>query len=127
MFRKREDVLLQLGEREAFPHRDAVGKDVQRRVGVVHDPLAVGTLDPGGRDVPFLRHRPVQHRRPARHLGHLERDPLSDQLERAAEAVAGDASRDRKELANQAVELAADPDEVRLFMGVDGRHRARQL
>ena len=59
---------------------------------------------------------------PARHLGHLERDALADQLERPAKAVAGDAARDREQLADQLVQLAADLLDDGQLVWIDGGH-----
>ncbi len=63
--------------------------------------LAVGRLDPGAAEVPLARDRPVEDRRAGRRLDDLEREIASEHGERLADAVAGEAARDREQLSHQ--------------------------
>ncbi len=124
---EREQVLLQLGERQPLPHGDAVAEDVQVRVGEVDDPIAIRPRDPGLGDVPLLGDDPVEHLGPGRDLGGLQRHSLADQPERLPEPVARDAAADRKELAGELVHLLPDVVSRRQSLKVDTRHPPAQL
>ncbi len=78
----------------------AVAKQVQRVVRGVEDAPAVRAGQPGLRDVPFFRYRPVEYRCPGGHLAHGEGkrrfegsfEGSADRCQRLADAVAGDAA-----------------------------------
>ena len=74
----------------------------------IDDPLAAGILHIGVADVPFARHRPVEHRGAAGDFVHIERDLLLQARQRLAKAVAGDAAADRVELLHQRVDGGAE-------------------
>ena len=101
--RARSACVCRCGRSSSSDHRRAnglaVADDVEVRLAEVDDPLARRRRDVGVADVPLVRHRPVEHLRPARHLVDLERDPLADRRSVCAHAVAGDAATDREELA----------------------------
>ena len=79
-------------------HRYAVATDVEGVTPEVHHPLAAGVLHEGVTDVPLVGDDPVEDRRAAGHLDDLEGDVPSEDLEGAADALAGDAAADRIEL-----------------------------
>ena len=109
-------------ERQPLSHRDAVPEDMQVGVAEIDDALAVRPFDPGVVEVPLFRHRPVERLGSRLHLGDLQGHPLADQLERPAQAVAGDAAADREELADELVHVPADVVRRRQGLEVDARH-----
>ena len=106
-FRVGEEVLPELGQGQPLADRDAVAEHVQVRVREVDDPFPVGPREPRLADVPLPRQRPVVDLCAARHLRALERDLLLDQVERRANAVAGEAPAERIEPLHERVHLPA--------------------
>src|SRR5262249_34347499 len=107
---KAEQMRLQRVQRHHLVHRGAVIDDVQVRVREIDDLFAVHTLDPRIADVPLSRDRPVENACSGRHLVQGEWNLALEPGERLADAVAGDAAADRKQVRRQAVHLGADHD-----------------
>ena len=120
----REDPLLELRERQAHTHGDAVTEHVEVAVGEVDDAPAAGVGDPRLADVPLPRDRPVEDLRARRYLGDLERnDPLKD-LERPAGAVARDRAANRVQIPEQLVDLGSGLGLTRTDAPVDAAQPA---
>lgn len=100
-------VLAQLRQRQGPRHRDAVAEYVQAGRGEVDDPVPGAVGDVRVADVPLLRHRPVEHLGAGRHLVHLERDVLADDVQGGAHAVTRDAPAERVEPLHQLVHVGA--------------------
>src|SRR5262249_38806459 len=86
-------MLVELLAAEARLDRGAVAEDVEWMVARVHDAPPRLVRDPGLAQVPFGWDRPVEDRRPARHLVQLHRHHLRDRMQALAHAVAGEAPR----------------------------------
>ena len=95
MLRQGVEMRLQLGQRDPLSNRHAVAHDMQVRALKVDDPIAALILDPRIANVPFARHRPIEHRCSGRHLVDRQRQTLLDSVERLPDAVSRNAATDR--------------------------------
>ena len=101
-------VRAKLREGHGGPDRHAVAHHVQGMLTEVDDPLAARILHVGIADVPFPRHRPVEHRRAARHFGeHQGRDALQAP-EAFPHPVTGDAAAEREQFRHQGMRFDAE-------------------
>jgi hypothetical protein len=103
------NVLLQRRKRQRRIDLRAVVQDVQVVAPEIDDPLAGRVLDVGVPDIPLARDRPVEHRRAARYLVHLEINVPGETDPAATHAIARDAPANRIDLCGQREDLIADP------------------
>src|SRR5581483_5320406 len=89
---------LEFAERHRRAHRNAVTHDLQVALLEVYDPPPAGLCNIGISNIPLLRYRPIEHRRPGRNFRYLKRDSLPDGGQRLPNSVTGDAPADRKEV-----------------------------
>src|SRR6516164_8789734 len=86
---------------QSLPNWHAVVDDMQIGALEVHDPATGGIRKPAGADVPLRRYDPVEHTCPRRDLADLQGNDLSHLLEALAQAGAGDAAADRKQVLHE--------------------------
>ena len=111
---ERVEVVAQGPQRHPIPRRDAVLDEVQRALGPVDHPRAVGRSDVGVADAPLLGDRPVEHAGAGRDFRDPERDALADGQQRLPQAVAGDAAPEGQQLSHERVQRLAEVGVVRL-------------
>src|SRR6266576_2988709 len=104
MVGKRKEMRPQLGQRHGRPHRCAVVQNVETVLVKIDDTPSAGNSDVRVTNVPFLRHSPIEYRRPAGDLEGLERNSPADQFQGLPNPVAGDAPADWEHLRGEAVQ-----------------------
>ncbi len=104
---KGEEMAPQLFESDPAAKRGAVVEQLQVVSGGVGDPPAVGRRDVGLAEAPLAGHRPVEDRRAGGDLVRLEGDPLGEDRQALADAVAGNAARNREEARGERVQFGA--------------------
>jgi hypothetical protein len=107
MFRKTEKVILQRCEGHFGAYRHAVTHNMQVGLTEIDDTISSRILYIGVSDIPLLRNDPVKHRGTRRHLEGLQRNILSDNIERLANPISCDASADGIKSFNQAIDIRA--------------------
>ena len=99
---------LQLRQRHRVVDRRAVVEHAEIAPVKVDDLAAGGVQDECVPDCPFLRHDPVEQRRPGGNVPLFERQVPAEYGERIADALPGDAAADREDRLCQFVQLGAD-------------------
>ena len=122
---QREDMLLQLVQRQRRTHRPTVVQDVQVAAAEVDHPLARGILDVRVADGPLRRDRPIEDLGAGRHLVHLEIDVPAEMGEGPAHSIAGDAAADRVDLCRQSEDRLSDAGLIQAFPQGCGRRHVR--
>ena len=98
MLGRTKKMFFQCGERHFAKKRNGVIHDVQIRILKIDDSFAARIFNVGIADIPFAGDGPVKNLCSAGHFVNRERDVFLDLLKRLAEAIAGDAAADGKEL-----------------------------
>src|SRR5271157_3059971 len=78
LFRQSVNVLFELSQRYALPHRDAVAHDVKIRPGKVDDLVACAILDVSITNVPLTRDRPIKDLHSGGNFVYLQRKLRTD-------------------------------------------------
>ena len=99
--RQTEEMPLQLGERHPASHRYAVADHVQVVLAEVDQAPAGEVFDPCVADVPLLRHGPVEDVRARSYLTDGDRNVTTQDVERLAYTIPGNAAADRKHLLHE--------------------------
>ena len=108
IFRKREEMRLEFAERHGCMHRNTVVHDVQVALLEVDNPPSARVLYIGVSNIPFLRYGPIEDLGSCRHFTELQRYPVLDQGQSAADAVTGDASANGVKSLREVVQFLSD-------------------
>src|ERR1041384_8066755 len=93
-------------------HGDAVVDHVEIRFVKIYDSFTFRVFDVGVSNVPFVRYRPVENGRTARHFVNAKCNVPADDLQRGPQPVARDAATNWIEIRDQTVHLQPDSIEV---------------